>query len=113
VIAPESATIDGQCDVLRAGSDRVDLAVAVATIDTIVPGARHVQAEGGPTLNASLLAADLIDELDLTTSPRMAGGDSARLTNHAPAVDTRFALAHLLVDDESYVFTRWVRDRAC
>jgi riboflavin biosynthesis pyrimidine reductase len=113
VIAPESATIDGQCDVLRAGSDRVDLAVAVATIDTIVPGARHVQAEGGPTLNASLLAADLIDELDLTTSPRMAGGDSPRLTNHAPAVDTRFALAHLLVDDESYVFTRWLRDRAC
>ena len=112
LIAPESADVDAtRCDVLRAGSHAVDLVLAMATLDSIVPGVRHVQAEGGPTLNGSLLAADLIDELDLTTSPRLAGGDSARLTHHAPAVDARFVLDQLLVDDESFTFARWLRNR--
>jgi riboflavin biosynthesis pyrimidine reductase len=112
VIAPESAAIDGsRCDVLRAGTDTVDLGRAIAALPTIVGAARHVQAEGGPTLNGSLLAADLVDELDLTVSPRMVGGAGPRLTSHAPDADARFVLAHLLVDDESFVFSRWLRRR--
>jgi riboflavin biosynthesis pyrimidine reductase len=112
VIAPESAAIDdGAVDVLRAGAERVDLAVAIERIGTLVPGVRTVQAEGGPTLNAALLEADLIDELDLTLSPRLVGGDSPRVTRDAAAVDARFALAHLLADDEGFVFGRWLRDR--
>jgi len=112
VIAPESAPIDAsRCDVLRAGAQTVDLARAIAALPTIVRGARHVQAEGGPTLNGSLLAADLVDELDLTLSPRLVGGDGPRLTSHAPDAHARFTLAHLLVDDESFVFSRWLRRR--
>ena len=97
-------------DVLRAGVERVDLAVAVSRLDSIVPGVRVVQAEGGPTLNAGLLATDTIDELNLTISPRMAGGDSPRVVHGAPALDARFTLAHLLVDDEGFAFGRWVRE---
>jgi riboflavin biosynthesis pyrimidine reductase len=111
LIAPERAPIDAGIDVLRAGADAVDLTLAVRSITTLVPGARYVQAEGGPTLNAALLAADLIDELDLTISPRLVGNHGPRLTAGAPAVDARFGIAHLLVDDEGFVFGRWVRTR--
>jgi hypothetical protein len=36
-------------------------------------GMRHVLCEGGPQLNTSLAAAELVDELCLTLSPRLAG----------------------------------------
>ena len=110
VIAPESADVDSTAvDVLRAGTDEVDLTLALVRLDSIVPGVRVVQAEGGPTLNAGLLAVDAIDELDLTISPRLVGGTSPRVVHGAPDVEARFELAHLLADDEGFVFGRWVR----
>lgn len=112
LIVPDTADVDGSAvDVLRAGSERVDVALALARLDSIVPGVRVVQAEGGPTLNAALLAADAVDELNLTISPRMVGGDSPRVVHGAAALDARFTLAHLLADDEQFVFGRWVRAR--
>ena len=36
-------------------------------------------AEGGPTLNGQLAAAGLLDELCLTVSPLLAGGDAKRV----------------------------------
>ena len=109
LIAPESADIDSTVDVLRAGTDQVDLALALARLASVVPDVRVVQAEGGPTLNAGLLAADAVDELDLTVSPRLVGGDSPRVVHGAPDVDARFELAHLLADGEGFVFGRWLR----
>jgi riboflavin biosynthesis pyrimidine reductase len=112
VIAPEAAPIDDtRVEVLRVGSDTVDLAAAFERIDEIVPGVRYVQAEGGPTLNAALLEADLIDELDLTIASRLSGGHGPRLTVGADEIDRRFDVAHLLVDDDGFVFGRWVRRR--
>ena len=110
LIAPESAAVDTTAvEVLRVGSEQVDLAVALSRLDSVVPGVAAVQAEGGPTLNAGLLAADLVDELNLTISPRLVGGDSPRVVHGAPDVDARFELAHLLADDEGFVFGRWLR----
>jgi 5-amino-6-(5-phosphoribosylamino)uracil reductase len=40
-------------------------------------GVRSVLCEGGPTLNASLLPYGLVDELFLTISPTIAGGEDA------------------------------------
>ncbi len=81
LIAPESAEIDeSRVQVLRAGGQAVDLADAVGRLDEIMPSVRYVQAEGGPQLNGALLADDLIDELDLTISPRLIGGSGPRLT---------------------------------
>lgn len=110
VIANEQTEIDeSRVDVLRAGRDRVDIAEAVSRLDEIAPGVRYVQAEGGASLNASLLDADLIDELALTMSPHLVGGAGPRITNGADEAMRGYTLAHLLADDEGYVFSRWLR----
>ena len=92
---------------LRAGTGTVDLA-AVLTQASDRLGAGVMQAEGGPSLNGALLAADLVDELNLTVAPLLAGGDGPRLTTGAPAGLHRMELAHVLEDD-GFLFTRYVR----
>lgn len=112
LITTDRADVSGHLDVLRAGSERVDLAGALGRLTEIVPGVTRVHAEGGPTLNGALLDADLVDELNLTVAPALVGGDSARATSGAAERLRRFELAHLLVDDDGYTFGRWVRDPA-
>jgi riboflavin biosynthesis pyrimidine reductase len=113
LIAPQSADIDeSRVQVIRSGDDRVDLAAGVARLHEVLASVRYVQAEGGPSLNGALLTADLIDELDLTVSPRLVGGNGPRLTTGALETERSFELAHLLADDDGFVFSRWVR-RAC
>jgi riboflavin biosynthesis pyrimidine reductase len=112
LIAPASAGVTG-CDCLVAGDDMVDLAEAVRRLPEMVPDVRFVQAEGGAVLNGSLLAAGLIDEINMTVSSQLAGGDGPRLTAGAPDLRADYDLAHLLVDDESFLFTRWVRRPSC
>jgi riboflavin biosynthesis pyrimidine reductase len=60
-----------RADVVSAGTETVDLAVALRAL-----GERRlarVLCEGGPALNSGLAAAQLIDELCLTLSPKLAG----------------------------------------
>jgi len=113
IITSESAElghdVDTSIEVVRAGRTRVDLAEAIDRLDTVIPGARYVHAEGGPTLNAGLLADDLVDELDLTIAPLMVAGPGRRAAMSGAEIERRFELAHLLVDDEGYTFGRWVR----
>jgi riboflavin biosynthesis pyrimidine reductase len=100
----------GPIDVVRAGRGRVDIAEALRRLDTVlVQQPTFVQCEGGATLNGALLAAGCVDELDLTVAPVMAGGDGPRLTVGAPPGFERFVLAHVGVDEQSYLFTRWTR----
>lgn len=111
VITNERATVPGDVDVLRVGDERVDLVAAVARITEMVPGARHVQAEGGATLNGALLDADVVDEIQLTISPMLVGGTGPRLTSGAREVTRGFELAHVLTDADHYLFTRYLRRR--
>jgi riboflavin biosynthesis pyrimidine reductase len=64
-------------EVVIAGDRDVDLAAALAALGE--RGWRAVLAEGGPTLNGQLAAAGLLDELCLTLSPSLAGGDAKRI----------------------------------
>jgi riboflavin biosynthesis pyrimidine reductase len=104
LIMPRSAP-DRPIETVRAGDDELDLTEALGQLD-----ADFVQAEGGPALNAALAAADLIDELNLTISPTLAGGDGPRLTAGAEPIFHRLQLAHVL-EDEGFLFTRYVRRR--
>jgi len=64
-------------DVVVAGERDVDLARALDALGA--RGWRAVLCEGGPTLNGQLAAAGLLDELCLTLSPCLVGGDAKRL----------------------------------
>ncbi len=103
LVAPDTADTPAGVEVLRAGHDRVDLRLAMAQIDAAV-----VQAEGGPTLNAALAEADLLDELNVTVSPMLAGGPGARVVADAGRIGRRFELGQL-VEDDGFLFARWLR----
>ncbi|MCB1000328.1 MAG: dihydrofolate reductase family protein [Acidimicrobiales bacterium] len=102
VVCPTSAP-ELPVPTVRAGRHEVDLAAALAQLDV-----GFVQAEGGSMLNGALATADLVDELNLTISPVISGGDGPRLTAGAPSLLRRMDLAHVCEDD-GFLFTRYVR----
>lgn len=105
LILPQTARQDVEVDTVRAGTTNLDLCAAIAQLD-----ADFIQAEGGAHLNATLAELDLIDELNLTISPVLSGGDGPRLMNGAMPLVHRMRLAHLL-EDEDFVFSRYLRHR--
>jgi riboflavin biosynthesis pyrimidine reductase len=98
-------------EIIRSGVDRVDLAAAIARLDEVHARPRFVQVEGGAHLNGAMLDADVFDEINLTTSPLCVGGSGPRLTTGATDLEQRFELAQMVIDDESFVFSRWLRRR--
>ncbi|CAB4362510.1 MAG: pyrimidine reductase family protein [Actinobacteria bacterium] len=108
VVLPENAPVVPVPSV-RAGVDTVDVALAIRTLASEF-GSRVIQAEGGATMNGMLASADLIDELNLTVSPQLSGGNGSRLIVGAPASAQRMRLAHVLEDD-GFLFTRYLRAR--
>lgn len=74
-------------------------------------GLRRVLCEGGPRFLATIAAAGLLDELALTVSPTLVGGDAQRIA-HGAAVHVdrgRMRLRHLISDDEGYLYQLWER----
>jgi riboflavin biosynthesis pyrimidine reductase len=112
LIVPESAPAT-QVDTIRAGASSVDLGLALRRLDEVVADVAFAHVEGGPQLNGALVGDDLIDELNLTMSPRLVGGVGPRVTVGGIDVASDFELAHLVVDEESFLFSRWLRRRAC
>ena len=92
-------------DVVLAGTGGVDLRRAVDALGE--RGFGNVLAEGGPTLNAELALAGVLDELCLTLSPKLAAGDAKRiLAGSALPTPTELSLASVL-EDEGYLFLRY------
>ncbi len=117
VITTDETRVDGAAsapgvDIVRAGRTVVDLHMAIAGVDELCGRPDVVLAEGGPRLNGSLLDADLIDELDVTTSSRAVGGDGPRVTLGAADQQRSFELAQLAIDDDSFLYARWRRRRS-
>jgi riboflavin biosynthesis pyrimidine reductase len=94
-------------NVITAGTDGVDLAAAIRQLGEL--GHENVLAEGGPGIAAQLAAADLLDELCLSVSPLLVGGDARRiLAGEATEVPTPLELCNVLLAD-NYLFTRYRR----
>jgi riboflavin biosynthesis pyrimidine reductase len=80
ILTPSSASLPAgtaaaEVDYIRAARDRqLDLAAALAELRARFD-VHTLLCEGGPHLNAQLLGAGLIDELFLSLSPLLAGGD--------------------------------------
>jgi riboflavin biosynthesis pyrimidine reductase len=92
-------------DVVRAGTGGVDLRMAVDAFAE--RGFRHVLAEGGPTLNAQLALAGVLDEVCLTVSPKLAAGDAKRILS-GPALESPAELElRSVLEDDGYLFLRY------
>jgi riboflavin biosynthesis pyrimidine reductase len=92
-------------EVVVAGDHDVDLDVALTALQSM--GHRTVLSEGGPTMNAQLVAAGLLDELCLTVSPRMIGGDAKRILAGpvlTPATELRL---HTICEEDGFLFLRY------
>jgi riboflavin biosynthesis pyrimidine reductase len=102
--------LSARAEILVAGTDDVDLPRAVAMLGD--RGHDLVLCEGGPTLNGHLMAADLVDEINLSTAPLVVAGQSPRIVrSQLPAPDPLgYQLDRLLMGD-AMVFARWLRNR--
>jgi riboflavin-specific deaminase-like protein len=74
-------------------------------------GVRTLLCEGGPHLNSQLLADELVDELFLSLSPKLAGGDvtseTLRILN-GPELDPPVALELIAaLEHDSHLFLRY------
>ncbi|MBU9764721.1 pyrimidine reductase family protein [Mycobacterium sp. TNTM28] len=69
----------------------------------------RVLTEGGPQLLSTLIETDMLDELCLTVAPLLVGGVARRIATGPGQACTRMRPAHLLTDDEGYLYTRYVR----
>lgn len=110
--ARKKAALARHARIIEAGGDRVDLPAALAELDRI--GYTRILCEGGPALLGELAAEGLIDELCLTTSPLVVGGQAGRIIRTpagvpgGSAAPARMALAHVLADD-SYLLSRYLK----
>ncbi|WP_428119738.1 dihydrofolate reductase family protein [Candidatus Poriferisodalis sp.] len=107
------AGLAGRAEVFEAGTDTVDLNAALMHLAE--QGARVVLCEGGPQLNASLLAADLVDEINLTIAPLAIGGSAPRIagsaSGHPDTVSPRGFDVDQVMADGDVLFMRWIRSR--
>jgi riboflavin biosynthesis pyrimidine reductase len=92
-------------DIVLAGSTGVDFRRALAELGA--RGHRQVLAEGGPTLNGELAQAGVIDELCLTVSPILAGGNAKRIVaGPVPPTPSKLSLRSVL-EEGDYLFLRY------
>jgi riboflavin biosynthesis pyrimidine reductase len=71
-------------------------------------GIRAVLSEGGPHLHAQMQADGLVDDLFLTTAPKLSGGGAPRITEGSLPEVVGLELAWLL-EDEGELFARYRR----
>ena len=115
VLTCESAPRDQQeawtaagAEVIVAGEDEVDLAVAVRALAD--RGMRRIDCEGGPHLFGALLAAGVVDELRLTVSPLLVSGGASRIAAGTPLDPMHLELASVLAEDGVLLLRYLVRD---
>jgi riboflavin biosynthesis pyrimidine reductase len=97
---------DAPAEQVLVRSPKPDLAALIA--DLHGAGLTQLLCEGGPSLLADLLAANLVDELCLTTTPFAVGGNAGRIVA-GPDLFQTFKLESVVEGDQT-LLTRWVRD---
>jgi riboflavin biosynthesis pyrimidine reductase len=109
--ADRRAAIARHADVVVAEADQ--LTARHALTELAGRGYSRVLAEGGPSLLAQIAGEGLLDELCLTVSPVLVGGQARRilsggLADDLPGGPGSLQLAHVLTDD-GYLFCRYLR----
>lgn len=93
-------------DVVVCGAAEVDPAAMMAALAE--RGLTQVLCEGGPTLFGTLLRADRVDELCLTLSPKLEGGEAIRIVRGALDQPIDLELAQVLVAGDELIL-RYLR----
>ena len=89
------------------GGGRVDLPAALGRLRAEW-GVRSILCEGGPTLNAGLFRAGLVDELFLSVAPKVAGGANALTIVAGEALPEPLELDLVwLLEHRGELFQRW------
>lgn len=83
-----------------------DLAVALRRLRE-EHGVRAIDCEGGPGLNATLVPANLVDELHLVIAPKLAGGRDPLTILGGDALDPRDLTLISLHESGGYLFARY------
>lgn len=96
-------------ELVDAGTDQVDLDAVLA--DLAARSVKIVLVEGGPGLNGQLLAAGLVDELNLSSSPVLVGGSSKRVFASQAGSPRSIELQHLWERD-AFLFSRYTVRRS-
>ncbi|WP_394356431.1 pyrimidine reductase family protein [Spiractinospora alimapuensis] len=96
-------------DVVVAGETDVEPSAAVAALAEL--GLSRVLCEGGPRLLAEFSAADVVDELCLTLSPTLCGGDAPRILSGGATTTHRLTLSEVLTAEDA-LFLRYLRPQA-
>ncbi|MGE2725181.1 pyrimidine reductase family protein [Mycolicibacterium pulveris] len=102
--------LSGVADVFDASgpeADRVDPATLLKILAE--RGLYRVLSEGGPQVLGMFIEHGHLDELCLTVAPLLLGGLAPRIASGPGEVHTRMRAAHLLSDDDGYLYTRYVR----
>jgi riboflavin biosynthesis pyrimidine reductase len=106
--AERRAALAPVAEIVTTGAERVELPAALAELHA--RGATQVLGEGGPQLLGALAADDLVDELCLTVSPLLAGGDAGRIAVGPRSAPRSMTLRHVLLEDDM-LFLRYARKR--
>lgn len=109
VVVSSSGDLGARHETLLASTATTVVAGDVGDITRSLTGEVCVL-EGGPSLNAQMLAADLVDEVCLTLAPRFPAGTVGRLAHGPLAGVEPWSLAHI-AEDAGFVFLRYLRQR--
>lgn len=101
-----SENFQEKAEVVTLGVGPVDLSFVLR--DLFDRGAKVVLAEGGPSLNHQLVEAQLVDELCLTISPLLVGGESSSIINGPVFSDPHQFQLNGLATEDKFLFCRYL-----
>ena len=101
-----SENFQEKAEVVTLGVGPVDLSFVLR--DLFDRGAKVVLAEGGPSLNHQLVEAQLVDELCLTISPLLVGGESSSIINGPVFSDPHQFQLNGLATEDRFLFCRYL-----
>lgn len=102
------AALEQVAEIVVCGEEHVEPLRAIEELEA--RGLHQILCEGGPSLFGSFIAADAVDELCLTISPRLVGGDSIRIAGGPASEQPRELRLHHLLRSDELLLSRYVRD---
>ncbi|AKK28641.1 dihydrofolate reductase family protein [Mycobacterium sp. EPa45] len=106
-VAARRLLAESRAHVIEIGGGRVDSAAIRDGLGAL--GLHRVLVEGGPVLFSQLVSDNEIDELCLTTSPKLVAGPARRIAAADHHVEINMARRGIVVGGDGTVIVRWAR----